>query len=143
MTNERMARRYIEQAKAFLGEAEGHFQTSLWHLCVRRSQEAIEIAAKAALRIVGVEPPKLHDVGAALLQQRDRFPTWFGQAIDQVASASAEWSEHRGPSYYGDEEHGIPPDELYDQTKATEAIEASRRIYRLCSKLIEEIAPAS
>ena len=41
---------------------------------IRQSQEAVELALKASLRLVGVEPPKWHDVGPVLKRERNTVP---------------------------------------------------------------------
>ncbi len=42
---------------------------------VREAQELVELALKGMLRAVGIDPPKVHEVGGALLSNRDRFLT--------------------------------------------------------------------
>ncbi|MGQ9858995.1 MAG: HEPN domain-containing protein [Thermodesulfobacteriota bacterium] len=39
----------------------------------REAQEIVELALKGMLRVVGIEPPKYHDVKGLLLEHRDRF----------------------------------------------------------------------
>ena len=34
---------------------------------VREAQEVVELALKGVLRVLGVEPPKIHDVGPLIL----------------------------------------------------------------------------
>jgi HEPN domain-containing protein len=41
---------------------------------VRESQELVELALKGMLRLVGIDPPKIHDVGAMLQQYQSLFP---------------------------------------------------------------------
>ncbi len=73
MTNEEMARGYLTRAQRIIGEAEGHHAQQAWNLVVRRSQEAVELALKGALRFVGLEIPRVHDVGIFLKRHRDRM----------------------------------------------------------------------
>lgn len=141
MTNHDMARAYMEEAARTLREAETAYQPSWWHRCMRRSQEVVESATKAALRAVGVEPPKLHDTGKALRQERNRFPAWFAERIEEIAAAAEDLAGHRLPSFYGDEEAGIPPSELYDRDRATQALDATRQVHQLCARLVEELSP--
>jgi HEPN domain-containing protein len=41
-----------------------------WSDVVREAQELVELALKGALRVVGVDPPKWHDVGPILRRHR-------------------------------------------------------------------------
>ncbi|WP_157633604.1 HEPN domain-containing protein [Thioflavicoccus mobilis] len=41
---------------------------------MRKTQELVELALKAMLREVGVDPPTWHDVGPILTKQAGRFP---------------------------------------------------------------------
>lgn len=140
MVNDDMARNLIANAEDYLLEVESLFRRGRWHLCVRRSQEAIEAAAKAALRVVGVEPPRLHDVSDVLGAEASRFPDWFRERLPEVQRASKETSKDRERSYYGDERLGIPPSRLYDRAMAEAARSAASEVFALCSRLIEELA---
>jgi HEPN domain-containing protein len=70
MTNLEIARSYLRQSKEIYKEAESLQQRGVWHLAVRRSQEAVEMALKGALRYVGIEIPKLHDIGILLRRNK-------------------------------------------------------------------------
>jgi len=76
----------------------------------------VELLLKAALRLVGVEPPRWHDVGPVLRREAQRFPHWFGRDIAVMARYSRRLRREREPSMYGDEETGLPP-RLYMTTK--------------------------
>lgn len=72
MTNIDLARSYILKAEARLKalallHAEGDYSD-----VVREAQETVELALKAMLRAIGVDPPKFHDVGGIILEHRDR-----------------------------------------------------------------------
>lgn len=61
-----MASNYIKQARARIRHAELALREEEYPYVVRRSQEAVELALKGVLRLVGIEPPKWHDVGPIL-----------------------------------------------------------------------------
>jgi HEPN domain-containing protein len=77
--------------------------------CIRQSQEAVELMLKASLRIVGIEPPKWHDVGPVLMEFAERFPLWFRERIPELAATSRWLRREREPSMYGDEEWVFHP----------------------------------
>jgi HEPN domain-containing protein len=52
---------------------------------VREAQEAVELATKAMLRKVGIDPPKWHDVGGIIVEHRDRFPATLQSDLERLA----------------------------------------------------------
>lgn len=106
MTNHEMAESYLTQAGEILLEAEGMYQRGVWNLVVRRSQEVVELALKAALRAVGIEVPRIHDVGLVLKDHQEKFPATFRSEINYLASISRRLRRERESSFYGDEELG-------------------------------------
>ena len=105
---------------------------------MRQSQEAVELALKASLRIVGIEPPKFHDVGPILRRNSNSFPEWFREKIDKMASISRILRREREPSMYGDEELILPPDELYTLEDAKTALDGCVFVFDNCKKLLDE-----
>lgn len=103
----------MEEALRRVRVAEGALAEGAYAYCIRQSQEAVEPALKAALRLVGIEPPKWHDVGPVLLDNRGRFPKWFDERIEEAAATSRWLRREREPSMYGDEESGLPPQTLH------------------------------
>ncbi|MGQ9782072.1 MAG: HEPN domain-containing protein [Nitrososphaeria archaeon] len=77
MNNLAMATAYFEEACRRIGTAKRALEEGAYSYCIRQSQEAVELSLKASLRLVGVEPPKWHDVGPALIELKTRFPQWF------------------------------------------------------------------
>ncbi len=123
-----MARSHRRQAGLSLKQAEAALPTGAWGLTIRRSQETVELALKAALRHAGVETPKWHDVGDILKEHRLRFPTTFANRIDQFAGWSATLRERRELSLYGDETAEAGSDEVFTKDQATEALGWAREI---------------
>lgn len=77
MNNIEMAKSYVRQAEERLRHAKEAFEEGNYPYVVRQCQEAVELLLKAALRIVGVEPPKWRDVGPVLRRESSRFPEWL------------------------------------------------------------------
>jgi len=113
MTNADMARSYLQQAEQILLEAKGLNRRRAWNLVVRRSQEVVELALKAALREIGIEALKTHDVGHLLRGHQEKFPASFRRQIERLAAISRRLRMERELSFYGDEETGASPQELY------------------------------
>jgi len=132
VTNLEMARSHLRQARQILEEAERHRATGTWHLAVRRSQESVELALKAALRAAGVEVPHVHDVSMFLIDNAQRFPEALTRHLERVVSISRRLRGEREVSFYGDEEVGAPPERLYSSNDAEEALRDAGFVVELC-----------
>lgn len=77
LNNIEMCKSYLNEAKLRLKTAITAFRDGEYAYCIRQCQEAVELSLKAALRLVGIEPPNWHDVGPVLREERERFPQWF------------------------------------------------------------------
>ena len=78
----------------------------------------------------------VHDVGVFLRQHRSRFPAEFARQIPRLASISRALSVERERSFYGDKESGLPPEMLYSEHDATEALEKAALVLDACRRLI-------
>ena len=139
MNNVDMAKSYITQALERLRHAEEALVNGNYPYVVRQCQEAVELTLKAALWLVGIEPPKWHDVGPVLRKERSRFPNWFQEHIDELASISRSLRKEREFAMYGDKESGIPPEELYTRFDAEQALNNAEKVVNMVKKLLEEM----
>jgi len=137
MTNKEAARYSLQRAQVILGEAEHLRAQGAWNLVVRRCQEVVELALKGALLWAGLSVPRVHDVGGVLRQHKGRFPTDFQEVLSRLASISRSLRAEREVSFYGDEESGLPPEVLYVDADADEALEKARFVLMHVAKLVE------
>ncbi|MEM1633678.1 MAG: HEPN domain-containing protein [Sulfolobales archaeon] len=133
-----MAQSYLRQAEERIRHAKEALDRGNYPYVIRQCQESVELLLKAALRLVGVEVPKWRDVGPVLRREAQRFPEWFQAEIPALARISRKLRREREPSMYGDEESGIPPDELYDRSDAEEALDHASKVYSIVIKLIQQ-----
>ncbi|MEM3961462.1 MAG: HEPN domain-containing protein [Sulfolobales archaeon] len=138
MNNISMAQSYLRQAEERIRHAKEALDRGNYPYVIRQCQESVELLLKAALRLVGVEVPKWRDVGPVLRREAQRFPEWFQAEIPALARISRKLRREREPSMYGDEESGIPPDELYDRSDAEEALDYASKVYSIVIKLIQQ-----
>ena len=134
-----MAKSYIRQAEERVKHAKEAFSGGNYPYTIRQCQEAVELALKAALRLVGIEPPKVHDVGPILRKNKNLFPEWFKGNIDRMASISRTLRRERETSMYGDEELSLPPEDIYSKMDAEFALESCEFVLKNCKKLVEEL----
>lgn len=135
----RIAEAFLRQAGARLRDAQQALEEALNAYSLRLSQECVELSLKAALKIVGIEYPKKHDVSDVLLEVKDRFPRWFQAEVVFLAQASRKLAKMREVSMYGDEEALLSPDEVVSREEAERAVEWARKAHEMCSELLTEI----
>jgi len=139
LNNLDMARSYLRQAMERVRHAEEALTNGNYPYVVRQCQETVELALKAALRIVGIEPPKWHDLGPVVRREQGKFPAWFQEHIDELISISRSLRKKRELAMSSDEESGVPPEELYTRVDAEYALSNARKVLKLVEKLMGEV----
>lgn len=136
MTSSRMGRLYIEEAASRLELVRLAAERELWATVVREAQECVELFLKGALRLVAVEPARTHDVAEMLRREAGRFPPWFRDEAERLASISTEMAGDRGIAFYGDERQDLGPQDLFEQSDAERAADNLRYVAALCQRLL-------
>lgn len=124
-----LARDYIRRAHVRLDTLDVLFEAESWADVVRESQEVVELALKALLRTVGIDPPRVHDVSGVLLSERARLPEALAPEIDSLAEASRELRRDRELAFYGAED--LTPSDFYSQKDAERARTSARKTVEL------------
>jgi HEPN domain-containing protein len=90
MTSGRIARDYLQQAQARRIAVNALFTARAYPSVVRESQDVVEFVLKGALRFVGIEPPKRHDVHDVVGRFIDRFPDEWRHTIGSLSDIAAK-----------------------------------------------------
>lgn len=131
-----LARDYLRRAEARLLAAENALDHGYYPEVIRYSQECVELSLKACLRFIGVEYPKVHDVGDVLRAEESRFPEWFKEHVERLAGISRDLAEKRAPSMYGVEALGKTPEDLFDEADALKALSDASYAHDLARRLL-------
>ena len=113
MKNDSLAKDYLKRAQNRLFAVETLIQHQSWPDVVRESQEIIELALKALLRIVGIEPPRIHDVSTVLIENRGLIEKYINTKVDPLVDASKELRRDRELAFYGSED--LTPSDFYSE----------------------------
>ena len=140
MRTTKMAKDYAERARWVLKEAENALAAENYAVSVRRSQEALELSAKGALRRLAVEYPREHDVSEAVEATADRLPDNIREQVGEIKALSAELARIRGPALYGYEAEGVPASEAFTKDYATETLNRTKPIANLLIRFASEDA---
>jgi len=134
----KMAKDYAERARWVLKEAEDALAAENYAVSIRRSQEALELSAKGALRRLAVEYPREHDVSEAVEAAADRLPDNIREHVREIKALSAELARIRGPALYGYEAEGVPASEAFTKDYATETLNRTKPIANLLIQFANE-----
>lgn len=138
MTSDRIARDHLRRAAARRLTLVTLLNAGAYADVVRESQDLVELVLKGALRFVGVDPPKKHDVHGVVGRFIDRFPGEWRSTIDELREALDELAANRAPAFYGDEERDVPASELFDEGDARRAMGVADRLLDLYRRLLGE-----
>jgi HEPN domain-containing protein len=106
---------------------------------VREAQELVELALKGVLRAVGVEPPKIHDVGPLLVEHISLFVPDVHGEIPRAAEISKRLRRDRELAFYGDVD--FIPTEEYTDADARQAYDDAASVVRLAARVIDRLRP--
>jgi HEPN domain-containing protein len=134
VTNVTLAQSYLVKASKRLRVLQVLLEEEAFSDVVREAQEVVELALKGMLRQVGVEPPKWHDVGGALLEHAGRFAALDRAELEALAAASAWLRKEREFAFYSDAD--FIPTEQYDRGDAMRAIADAERVVASAARVI-------
>ena len=125
----------LREAELRFKTAEGALKSRAHAFAFRQAQECVELSLKGALRRVGVEYPKVHDVSEVLKANAERFPEWFRSKIEEFSEISIALAERREMSMYGNEEKGLAPERIFGRRDAESAVAQARSVLTACKRL--------
>lgn len=88
MTFSQLAHSYFVKARSRRRALPLFLQDENYSDVVREAQETVELCLKGTLRFLGVDPPRWHDVGPVLLENRDRLPPGLAGEAEDLAAIS-------------------------------------------------------
>lgn len=134
MKNSELAKDYMNKVGKRLKAIEIFMKEKDYPDVVREGQEIIELCLKAMLRQVGIEPPKWHDVGALITENKNRFPEIVARNANKIALISSELRKERELAFYGDID--FIPSEHYRRKDAQKVIKDVRFVIQMARKII-------
>ena len=134
MTNESLAQSYLKKASDRLDVLELLLGKGAYSDVVREAQELVELALKGMIRCIGIEPPKVHDVGGLLLEYSERFPEEVRAQLADLAIISKRLRKERELAFYGDLD--FIPTEEYSYEDAHQAKLEAQRVLQAAHRVI-------
>ncbi|MEZ8220289.1 HEPN domain-containing protein [Candidatus Fervidibacteria bacterium JGI MDM2 JNZ-1-D12] len=95
------AQTLLREAQNCLTEAKRYFAEGDWNFAIRRAQECVELSLKSLLKAGGWEVPKLHDVGAIVVERLRAVNVQVEtEMAERVINASERLAQQRAPAFY-------------------------------------------
>ncbi len=95
------AQTLLREAQNCLTEAKRYFAEGDWNFAIRRAQECVELSLKSLLKAGGWEVPKLHDVGAIVVERLRAVNIQVETEVaEKVINASERLAQQRAPAFY-------------------------------------------
>jgi HEPN domain-containing protein len=138
LTSTDLARSYLAKARARLGALAVLRDHQAHSDVVREAQELVELALKGMLRAVGVEPPKVHDVGSLLVEHTTLFVPDVRDDLPRAAAISKRLRRDRELAFYGDVD--FIPTEQYTSADASLAYDDAAWVVGLATRVIDRLA---
>jgi hypothetical protein len=135
MNTKSLAESYLKKAVDRLDILDLLFKKRAFSDVIRESQEIVELSLKGMLRFIGVEPPKIHDVGSLLVEHKEKFPKDVAEYLVRLADISKRLRKERELAFYGDID--FIPTEEYTEKDADKAIRDTRLVVDTSKKLIQ------
>lgn len=120
MSNDELAAAYLKKAALRLEILPAYIEKEGYSDAVREAQEIVELATKSMLRMIGIDPPKWHDVSGLIAEHREKFPPAVQQRIPELVALSQRLRKEREIAMYGDID--MIPTSLYSRADAERAL---------------------
>jgi len=122
----------FSEAKDYYEEMQRAFQRHSWNRTIRRAQEVVELCLKGLLKAMGIEYPKVHDVGnvfeQACIQKGIEINS---QLLQEIKDISSDLAEKRAPAFYMEID--------YTKQQAEEAVQSAEKVFTVANKLSEDL----
>lgn len=121
MHNGELVRDYLHRAAVRRDVIAEFHRRGNWADVVRDCQAIVELALKALLRACHIDPPRIHDVSAVLLDNQEALPANAQAHVQQLAEASRRLRRDRELAFYGAED--LVPSTFYKREDAERALQ--------------------
>lgn len=107
MTNIESGNKLVKEAeKIFFRDLKAAKEEGDYNMVVRRAQEVVELLLKGALKILGIDYPKIHDVGEVFIEKvQEKYPSVDRQLLEKIRDISMWLGESRAPSFYFEKDY--------------------------------------
>lgn len=125
---------YLKRARIRLRFLEEFLKEKDYADVIRVSQEIVELAQKAILLRIGINPPKWHEVIDIILENREKLPQDIFLRLVELRRDSKWLRSQREIAFYGDVDF-IPTKE-YTPNDAQRAISVAKEFVEILERIL-------
>lgn len=122
---------YLNSSKRRIKYIEDSLNEGDYAYVVRVSQEVFELLTKSLLLKWNFVVPKSHNLSSDLKEIKELCSQKLQNDFDNIITLSKELRRNREIAFYGDEEEGITPNEIYTKKQAEDYYERITDFYNL------------
>lgn len=126
---------YLRRARLRVRAVEALIAAGDFADAVRESQESVELAVKALLKLKRLSYPRAHDVARLLRDPAVAGPLLTPDELGRVELASKTLRRDRELAFYGDED--VVPLEYYERSDADAALASLREVLGIVGRAFE------
>jgi HEPN domain-containing protein len=107
ISNKELGKKLITEAeRIYKWELNTAIENEDWNLAVRRAQEIVELSLKGALKFLGVDYPKVHDVGYVFIKEAKNKGMQLSEDNFMKIQEASKWlTEARAPAFYAEKNY--------------------------------------
>lgn len=130
-----MGGRLIEEGETILRrDARNALDEQDYNMTVRRAQEAVELVLKGALKMLGVDYPRVHNPAPVFSEQvKQKLEAVEPETLDRIEEVSLWLSQARAPSFYFERDYG--------EEDAQQAYRDASFVVEETKKIVDSIQP--
>jgi len=132
MKNFETGEKLIKEAEDYYLDLLQAYKRKSWNTVIRRAQEIVELSLKGLLKIMGVEYPKVHDIGWLLekiaLEKRVEIEK---ETIKKIREISANLARERSPAFY--------MERTYNKLQAEEAKKQAAKVLNWTRGMVRKL----
>lgn len=133
VNNYDLGKKLLTETGEIIEDLNRDYGSGAWNLTIRRAQEVVELTLKALLKMLGVEFPKVHDVGDVFVRVcEEKGIRIKDEILRRITQISASLAEDRAPSFYMERD--------YDADEAKEAKESTGWIHSMAEDLVKKLS---
>jgi HEPN domain-containing protein len=133
MTGDLLGKSYFIKAQNRMKALKLYMDEGDYSDVVREAQKIVELLLKGVLRKIGIEPPKLHDVGPLIIEHKNKLASLKNADAETIAQISKWLRKEREFSFYDDID--LIPTKEYTSTDAAKAIEDTALVFNWAKPL--------
>lgn len=109
MTNRESGEKLIREAQRLVDkDLKSALEDRDFNMTVRRSQETVELVLKGALKILGIDYPKVREVSKIFTRRvREKLPDVDESTLTRIEKISMWLGEARAPSFYFEKDYTV------------------------------------